>query len=63
MTLWVKLVEAIFQRRGRARQEKLDTWLTGTMPERSWRDTYKEKVIKSSSNMGRDLRGSIQDPG
>ena len=43
MALWIKLVGAIFKRRGMARQERLDTWLTNSTPERNWKDRNKEQ--------------------
>ena len=45
MTLWIHLVEATFKLRGQARQEKLDTWLTGITPEKNWKDRKKMKKL------------------
>ena len=43
MMLWINLVEAIFCRRGQAHQVQIDVWLTGTTPEMSWKDRYKNE--------------------
>ena len=33
MTLWIKLVEAIFRKRGQVHQVQIDDWLTWSTPE------------------------------
>ena len=43
MQLWITLVEAIFRKRGQARQEQIDMWLTNTTTERMWRDRLKSQ--------------------
>ena len=42
MALWIKIVEAIFRRRGQARQELIDSWLTTSTPVKNWKDKYKD---------------------
>ena len=42
LALWITIVEAIFRKRGQARQETIDTWLTGTTPPQ-WKEKYKEE--------------------
>ena len=44
MELWINIVEIIFKRRGETRQEKLDSWLTNSTPEKSWKDKYKYRA-------------------
>lgn len=49
MSLWIKLVEAIFRKRGEAHQQKLDEWITrSSLPDQHWKDKYKE-VDKDST--------------
>ena len=55
MELWINIVEIIFRRRGEARQEKLDTWLTNRTPEKNWKDKYKEK-LESTDKQGEEKR-------
>ena len=58
MTLWIHLVEATFKLRGQARQEKLDTWLTGITPEKNWKDREKnEETMNSTVEGNRTRRG------
>ena len=63
MTLWIKLVEAIFKKRGQARQVKIDTWLTNTTPEKNWRDKYKDLCDITRMDQEGGLGGRNQDPG
>ena len=48
MQLWITLVEAIFRKRGQARQEQIDMWLTNTTPEKNWRDRLKSQSDNTS---------------
>ena len=50
MALWIQLVEAIFKRRGQARQELMDSWRTGSTPTQSWRDRLKTNTLEANSN-------------
>ena len=61
MMLWVTMVESIFRKRGEATQLKLDTWLTGTTPIRTWKDKYKD-TQQTSKNLVDGLGGSFLDP-
>ena len=63
MTLWIKLVEAIFQKRGRARQVRIDMWLTNSTPEKNWRDKFKDTRDKGNLDLEGGLGGRNQDPG
>ena len=62
MYVWVTLVETIFRKRGSARQEKIDTWLTRTTPPKNWRD--REKLTQTDIKIiwGMVLEGGILDP-
>ena len=51
---WITLVETIFRRRGQARQELMDTWLTETTPVRSWREKLKDAHLENSSQGGEE---------
>ena len=54
MTIWITLVETIFRRRGQARQELMDTWLTETTPVRSWREKLKDANLENSQQGGEE---------
>ena len=51
MELWIAVVEAIFRKRGQATQVKLDTWLTERIPEKNWKDKYKDRHGKENTQM------------
>lgn len=61
------IVKVIFQTRGEARQETVDTWLTNITPQRNWRDKYKDDTIdleqqnnsEIDNNDGTGLGGNI----
>ena len=61
MALWIKMVEAIFKKRGQARQEIVDSWLTNSTPRRNWKVRHKEdeEIVTGGGGLG----GSTQDPG
>ena len=63
MTLWIQIVEAIFRKRGQARQEKIDSWLTGSTPSRNWKDKYKKVDCGCNSRRQDGLGGRVPDPG
>ena len=63
MTLWIQIVEAIFRKRGRARQEKIDSWLTGSTPSRNWKDKFKKGNRNNNSRKQEGLGGRVPDPG
>ena len=50
LTIWIKLIEVIFKRRGQARQEKMDTWLTQTTPEKNWKDRHKHNKMTQNTD-------------
>ena len=65
MSLWITIVEAIFRKRGRARQTKINTWLTDTTPPRNWRDKYKDNMAPPTTNytgLEDGPRGRVPDP-
>ena len=64
MSLWVTLVESIFRKRGRARQIKINTWLTGTTPPKNWRERKKHTTDcqNKQKHMGGGPEGGILDP-
>ena len=45
MALWIRHVEEIFKKRGQSRQERVDTWLAVSTPERNWRDRWKTNTL------------------
>ena len=55
MQLWITVVETIFRRRGQARQEQMDKWLTNTTPERTWRDR-----LKNQHEQAHNLEGLVR---
>ena len=57
MTLWIKLVEAIFRKQGQAHQSNIDDWLTGTTPEKNWKDKYKSDNNLTDNGRRRACRG------
>ena len=57
MTLWIELVEAIFRKRGQAHQTNIDDWLTGTTPEKNWKDKYKSDNNLTDTGRRRARRG------
>ena len=62
MMLWMTLIETIFQKKGVARQLRLETWITGTVPPWNWRDKYKDNQQISQNPVGRVLGGRFLDP-
>ena len=53
MTLWITLTESMFKKRGQARQERMDTWLTEITPEKMWKDRLKADENASNLMEGR----------
>ena len=65
MSLWITIVEAIFRKRGRAQQTKVNTWLTDTSPQRNWRDKYKDTMADSTTQytgLEDGSGGGVPDP-
>ena len=65
MQLWITMVEAIYKKRGEAKQLQIDTWLTSSTPGRNWKDKYKDttKDPKEIQLEEVGLGGGIQDSG
>ena len=55
MALWIRLVEEIFKKRGQARQKRVDAWLTGSTPEKNWRDRWKANTSGDNSPKHRQI--------
>lgn len=61
MMLWITLSESIFKKRGQARQERMNTWLTETTPEKMWKDRLKADDSASNLMEGRKRTSRPQE--
>ena len=52
MERWITLIEAIFKKRGIARQTKLNTWLTERIPSKDWKSKYKKTNTSQTGGCG-----------